>query len=308
MRNYVLSPRDAEKFQEIVRWYNRHKNLRHRLRKRSTGIGGGGTAATDIKIFEVQSAATGDGVYNCYEQTIDKTEWDDTSGDDKFDDKNTTEVEILNLYENDPESSYKEGLAKYDRIIAWKKKDDEENDRWVGVPVAGAVVRRAITTQDAPADTKITANLYDNTDTEIESGLGSAIDVYCEIVGGGNLEDAVPLLKDDQDIFVINIQGKWWCTALFEIGATIALRRAKIQTGGVPSNNTGPFSCKLLDSGGLETGDAIDVYPCEHLGSNNFDGDVWPDLSAGDVVLVFQDLDSNWYIANIIFDDTESCA
>ena len=41
----------------------------------------------NIKIFEVQSAAAGDGVYNCYQQKLDATDWTDTAGADKFDDK-----------------------------------------------------------------------------------------------------------------------------------------------------------------------------------------------------------------------------
>lgn len=81
---------------------------------------------------------------------------------------------------------------------------------------------------------------------------------------------------------------------------------AKIQAGGVPSNATGPFTCKLLDQDGNEFGAAIDVYPRTHLGANDFDGDVWPDLAAADVCAVYKDLDGKWYFP-FVFDDTTTC-
>lgn len=90
------------------------------------------------------------------------------------------------------------------------------------------------------------------------------------------------------------------------VGGT-EVRSAQIQTGGVPSNNTGPFTCKLLDSEGNETGDAIDVYPREHLGSNLFDsGDVHPSYTAADIVPVYKGLDDKWYTQNV-FEDTIDC-
>lgn len=80
----------------------------------------------------------------------------------------------------------------------------------------------------------------------------------------------------------------------------------KIQAGGVPSNATGPFTCKLLDQDGNEMGAAIDVYPRTHLGSNDFDGAVWPDLAAGDDLAVYKDWDGKWYFP-FVFDDTTVC-
>ncbi|KKK93546.1 hypothetical protein LCGC14_2691790, partial [marine sediment metagenome] len=92
-----------------------------------------------LKIFEVQSAAIGDGVYNCYEQTLDATEWDDTVGDDKFDDKNIDSVEVLNLLENDTIGDYTPALGLYDRLQCWRWTDDEGNRRWVGIPIVNPV-------------------------------------------------------------------------------------------------------------------------------------------------------------------------
>jgi len=81
----------------------------------------------------------------------------------------------------------------------------------------------------------------------------------------------------------------------------------KIQEGGVPSNATGPFTCKLLDQDGNEFGGTIDVYPRTHLGTNDFDGDVWPDLIQGDDLAVYKDWDGKWYFSGCIFDDTTAC-
>lgn len=80
-------------------------------------------------------------------------------------------------------------------------------------------------------------------------------------------------------------------------------RRAKIQAGGV---GTTTLTCKLIDGNGNEIGSTLAVHPVEHLGSNDLNGDVWPDLAAGDYVPVFQDLNGSWY-TTFVFDDTADC-
>ncbi len=205
--------RQLEKLQSEIEQIKAEQN-KQPLRHPPASGGGMGTV---IKIFEVQSAATGDGIYNCYEQTLDATEWEDTAGNPKFDDKDTTEVEILNLGEFDPRSGYTPALAKYDFIAAWKKKDDEDESRWVGIPIiSGSMVRGAITTEASPASDHITCNLYNPTPVEITSGLGSGIEVYCRITGGSALNVAIPYLPDNTPITVYCIQGKWWCDTNFQ--------------------------------------------------------------------------------------------
>ncbi len=82
------------------------------------------------------------------------------------------------------------------------------------------------------------------------------------------------------------------------------VRSARIQTGGVPSNAVGPFVCKLLDSDGNETGSTINVYPREHLGTNDLDStDVHPDYAAADDIPVYEDINDVWYTMNV-FEDT----
>lgn len=90
-------------------------------------------------------------------------------------------------------------------------------------------------------------------------------------------------------------------------GSSVNISSAKIQAGGIPTNAVGPFSCKLLDADEVETGDAIDVYPRLHLGTNTFDsGDVHPNLAAADVISIFQDLNNLWY-TTFTFEDTINC-
>ncbi len=82
------------------------------------------------------------------------------------------------------------------------------------------------------------------------------------------------------------------------------IRSVKIQAGGVPGNNTGPFTCKLLDSQGVETGSDISVLPQEHLGSNFFNStDIHPSYTAGDYITVLKDLNDLWYTVEV-FEDT----
>jgi hypothetical protein len=76
-------------------------------------------------------------------------------------------------------------------------------------------LRRAITTQDATAQTYITVNLYDKDGLEITEGEGSGIDVYCTIAGGGNLDKAMPKLTNGTNIWVSKYkegdEDKWGC-------------------------------------------------------------------------------------------------
>jgi hypothetical protein len=207
---------------ELLQAVNELRNVSARNGITAIQTGGGlhllgdkGTAKIKPTIFAVASAATGDGIYNCYKQTLDKTEWGDTAGDAKFDNLDTTAIEVLNLYENNPEATYKEQLATFDYIAAWKMKDDEGYQRWVGVPLTGGLVRMARTTAAAGATQTISCNLISSLGTEITSGLGSGITVYCKVCGGGNLNAAIPRLADDDYIFVVNLQGTWYCTTVF---------------------------------------------------------------------------------------------
>lgn len=169
----------------------------------------------EIRIFEVQSAATGDGLYTCYRQKLDATNWAEETGLDKLLDYDTTNITILNLNENDPvEGTYAPALAAKDRIAAWQWPDDEGNLHWVGIPLVPHP-RRARTTAAAGAATTIVCNLISNEGTELTSGLGSGITVNCNISGSGNLNAAMPYLNDDDYLSVEWQAGKWYCTTVF---------------------------------------------------------------------------------------------
>jgi len=169
-----------------------------------------------LKIFEVQSTATGDDVYNCYEQKIDATDWTSTGEVDKLVDKDSESVEVYNLLQNYIYSAGVEQLGIYDRLAAWQVTDDEGNDRWVGIPMLSGRTRLAITTEDAPASDEITCNLLGYNGQEISSGLGSGIEVVCYTMGGAALNSAIPRLVDRTVIGVFNINGTWVCTNLFQ--------------------------------------------------------------------------------------------
>ena len=208
-RNYVISERDYQRLQEMLRWYDRNKNIRHPMRRRN--ISGGGSL--NIKIFAVQSEAAGDGVYNCYEQTLDGSEWDDTTGAPKFDDRNDTEVEVLNLAEHNSESEYVAHLAAGDLIAAWQKKDDEGTMRWVGVPFRtgahGAGLRNAYCKTDAGEGSTIVCYL------DVD-GTGEEITVNCSISNGSDLNAAARRLKDGDRLAVYKVGDTWYAAEGFD--------------------------------------------------------------------------------------------
>lgn len=164
------------------------------------------------KIFEVQSKATGDAIYNCFEEVITDLFWDLATGIWKTSQLSTDSYEVLNLAEFDPESEYVAHLAAGDLILAWRKIDDVGNVRWAGVPFRksahGAGVRLAYCSEAAPADNTIAATLDHTT--------GTAITVTCHICNGSALNAAVPRLADNDEIFVVKIGATWYCTTIFQ--------------------------------------------------------------------------------------------
>jgi len=184
---------------------------------RGAGDQAGAGAGT---IFEVQSAGTGDGIYNCYEQTIDATEWPDTVGDDKLDDLNTTSVEVWNMEENDCKYAYLPALALYDRMYAWEMTDDEGNTRWCGVQLSNRVreVRAAESAgSNSILTSSITCNIILNNGIVASVGqLGYNIEVWGRNCGGDVDWDAVtPRIATDDYLFAHNQQGWWWFTNVF---------------------------------------------------------------------------------------------
>ena len=163
-----------------------------------------------ITLYRVVSAASGDGVYNCYEQTLDATEWDDITGDSKIDDKNTDSIEVLNLAEFDPEATYVAHLAANDLIVAWQKVDDEGTARWIGLPLRQANADRprvAYCKNDAGSGNTIVC--YLDTDT-----TGTEITVTCLIAQGGTSLNAVGTRLADGDPIMVTKVGATWMSVM----------------------------------------------------------------------------------------------
>jgi len=132
-----FSKANVERISRVVRQIERRPQRPQQVRRRRPVGDGGGV---DIRIFEIQSEADGDGVYNCYEQALDAEQWDDTNGDEKFKNKDDepTEVDILNLAEYDPAAIYSAQLSTGDLLAAWQMVDDDKTSRWVGVALSPA--------------------------------------------------------------------------------------------------------------------------------------------------------------------------
>jgi len=132
-KQYILSERDYQRLQAMLRWFERDrpKNTLRRLPKTS----GGGGAMGKTYIAEVDSNATGGGYYNCTIQDLDATYWNTTTAD-HFN-NTATAVVVLNLPEC-PETldTTSHELAAGDKIICWQKTDDEGTNRYVGVDAA----------------------------------------------------------------------------------------------------------------------------------------------------------------------------
>lgn len=175
-----------------------------------------------FRIYEVQSAATGDGLYICYRQKLDATNWADETGLDKllnYEDT-PTEVTVLNWMENDPvEGTYAAALAKGDRLLVFDWGDDEGRTHVVGIPLT-APVRTVRLKENAPAasidSTSITCNLIDNEGNEITSGLGSAIEVFGRCGVSVDWDEAIPIIINDKYMQAEWIAGKWWFVDSFQ--------------------------------------------------------------------------------------------
>jgi hypothetical protein len=177
-----------------------------------------------FKIFEVQSSATGQGVYNCYEQKIVSSNWDNATGSDKFADKSTTEIQVLNLNENDPvaAANYWPALAKYDRIKAQQIHDDRRLLRWAGIPIAPPN-RLVKATENAPhtliggSGNTVTCNLLLNNGSEASSGeLGYNIEVNGRSSPNNVFwDDAVPIIISGVWYHAYCKHGAWYFTDTF---------------------------------------------------------------------------------------------
>lgn len=164
------------------------------------------------KMFVVQSAGSGNGIYDCYEQGLLNAEWHDTDGDSKFANKNTQSVEVLNLGEYNPHSTYVAALVAGDLLMSWQLIDSAGTIRWVGAPFNQDNAYRpriAYCKTDAGAGSTIVCYL----DTD---GTGTEITVNCNISGGSNLNTSLRRLEDGNRMIVAKIGANWYCKEGFQ--------------------------------------------------------------------------------------------
>jgi hypothetical protein len=158
----------------------------------------------DIRIFKVHENATGDAIYNCYEQLVVDADWDDINGAVKIWDKDEEPeaVEVLNLNEHNPNAG-QHRLVEGDILVAYHKIDDKGTMRWFGISVEDEL-HKAYCKTAAPADSKITCYLdIDETGNEIE--------VNCQIFAASVLSECYPFLNQHDPIDVYYVDGGWWC-------------------------------------------------------------------------------------------------
>jgi hypothetical protein len=129
--------------------------------------------------------------------------------------------------ENETGEEYGPGLAAGDKLIAYQTLDADGILRWLGTPLSPSV-RKAITTEVAGDEKFIYCNLYNEDGvTEITSGLGSEIKVYCSITRDVDLTEydlvwASPKMLSGDILFVVNIAGIWHAAQVFQCFAYCA--------------------------------------------------------------------------------------
>jgi len=208
----LLSDRDANRIQQMLRCWERSGG--GQIYRRNPRLL---TAGAELQIFEVQSAVEeGDGLYTCYKQILDADKWSKTAGDDMLTDSNTDEVTVLNLHETDVIADYSPALAKYDLLATWQMRDDDGEQRRVGIPLSGGL-RIAKATEDATDSASIKCNLQlrDGSYAASEE-LGYDIDVYGLICNAENLDVSTPCILEDDLVSVFNQGGKWYLATVMQ--------------------------------------------------------------------------------------------
>ncbi len=127
----LLDDASIRLLRDMAAWWKVNKGnvaQPQRSRPRLMGQGGG-----KLFIARVVSDATGGGYYNCYLQTLDATDWD-TNTTILQNPTTLTSVVVANLAEI---GSSVHNLDAGNFLICWQAKDDESNERYIGVEVFG---------------------------------------------------------------------------------------------------------------------------------------------------------------------------
>lgn len=120
-----------ELIQMLAEWKSSFPRQRPRQRRRSAAGGGGGVVVNVADLFQVESPATGPGIYNCRPLVIDSSEWNIAGGGDILIVKVPTETEeVLNIEESG--GALNAELPVGSILLVFKVVDDEGNTRLVG--------------------------------------------------------------------------------------------------------------------------------------------------------------------------------
>lgn len=252
------------------------------------------------RLFEVQSSDTGYGKYNCYEQLIDGSDWENVANDvDLVLDKNTTTVEVMNAIENFIYTTYYEPLCVGDRILGWQTFDDDGTKRWCGIPVTGNMVRTVYTQEAAQSDEFISCKLLDYKADQV----GAAFDVQGLVTDnnyGTNphpcLNKCTPRIQNGATLQAINLWGWWYFTTWFQRGYTV--RRAFVKT---TPGAAATVACYLdVDATGEEVTVSCDIVNGSALNS------AIPRITDGDAITVYYDNGGTWRCTTT-FQTSEDC-
>jgi hypothetical protein len=209
MAGVILSKRDADRLQQMLRWFdNIGKGIGPNMHRRRNMPGGGEIFKGEV--YRVLSASTGYGVYNCMRCWL-AGPWEDTEGGMKFGTAGPdTYAEVLNVEENDPIAEYVPALGKYDLLVTWLTKHYIDNEIYrVGIPLV-TTPRLVRAKTDATTSTSINCDLILNYGLPATiNELGYNITVHARIKGGGYLNVAIPQIKSGEDLMAVNRQGRW---------------------------------------------------------------------------------------------------
>ncbi len=189
-----------------------------------------------------------------------------------------------------------------------------------------AGVKRAITSEDAPASDTITANLYTSKGIEADSGTGFAVNVHCFISGGTDLNSAIPRLEEDDDLIVAKLPfdsagtliKRWYCLSVFQasedcdlegefelITEKSAAYTATVSDDVIVVNNTSPVTIDLPNPTGAFEGKVFYIknkntglatVDADTTGSSTIDGETTQTVNKDETLKVVSDGTEYWSV------------
>lgn len=123
---------------------------------------------------------------------------------------------VFSLLEGFLRSGFANGILSSDGTFILRKSP--------AIPAVVNQMRRAKLTADAGSGSTITANLYSVGGVEQTTGDEAGVTVYCRLHGTENLNEAFPVLSEDEEIAVVKfafvnpdetVTWRWYCQTEF---------------------------------------------------------------------------------------------